>query len=152
MEEYIAPGGKFWKHVNKTDGCWNWTGARDRAGYGRLFVDNKSYRAHRVALLAAGLDATGAVVDHLCHNHSCVNPKHLRVATHQQNNEHRAGANKTSRTGYLGVTDRGDGRYRAVVWHARKRHDAGTYRSPEAAAEAARQLRMQLCTHNDKDR
>lgn len=41
-------GNRFWEKVEKTQGCWNWSGAKTD-GYGRVEVDSKMMRAHRYA-------------------------------------------------------------------------------------------------------
>ncbi len=77
---------RFWKKVEKSDGCWNWTGARTPIGYGDFGLNGKTVRAHRlmyhkyVAPIPENM-----VVDHMCRNASCVNPDHLRVITHVEN-------------------------------------------------------------------
>jgi hypothetical protein len=44
--------------------------------------------AHRVAvlLMTGALPGKGFDVDHLCRTTACVNPKHLEVVTHRENN------------------------------------------------------------------
>lgn len=38
---------RFWKNVNKTEICWNWTGLLNRNGYGRFYFQKKHCQAHR---------------------------------------------------------------------------------------------------------
>lgn len=63
---------------DKSGDCWTWTGNRDREGYGKLTVDGKTHRAHR---LAAGDVPAGHEVHHTCGDPSCVNPEHLECLT-----------------------------------------------------------------------
>lgn len=83
---------RFWAKVNK-DGplfrgapCWLWLGIRLPIGYGRMYKDNRRVRAHRIAYeLLIGPIPEGLELDHLCRNHSCVNPRHLEPVTHKEN-------------------------------------------------------------------
>ena len=63
-------------------GCWLWTGALDRGGYGRCGQD----KAHRVSYyLFKGDIPEGLDLDHLCRVRSCVNPDHLEPVTRSIN-------------------------------------------------------------------
>lgn len=72
--------------INPETGCWEWTKAIDAGGYGRQTVDRKSRMAHRVMLWVLNRDVPeGMVVDHLCRVRRCVNPEHLEVVSHYEN-------------------------------------------------------------------
>ena len=59
-------------------GCWQWTGAINRHGYGKLTVNAKTAQAHRVSYeLFRGAIPNGLSIDHLCRNRACANPAHM---------------------------------------------------------------------------
>ena len=94
----------------------------------------------------------GLVIDHLCHNHACVNPDHLRAVTHKQNGEHRNGP-AGAISGVLGVHwHKRIGKWQASVRHNGKLYHAGYFESIEEAGQAAAAKRNELYTHNDMDR
>jgi hypothetical protein len=75
------------------DGCWVWTGARQkRGGYGLVRigsrVDGSTHAAlvHRVVfeMLRSKVD-DGLELDHLCRVRACCNPDHLEPVTHAEN-------------------------------------------------------------------
>lgn len=81
---------RFWKKVQKSEGCWTWTGAKTSRGYGKLTMwYGEVYRhvsAHKVSYeLAKGSVPEGLCIDHLCCNTSCVNPDHLEAVTSGEN-------------------------------------------------------------------
>lgn len=84
---------KYWSRIDKQDGCWLWTGRRNKAGYGVVDMRGTSCLAHRLMLFWMGklhnpANATRsgvAPVMHSCDNPRCVNPRHLAVGSHRQN-------------------------------------------------------------------
>lgn len=77
----------FWRHVQKGDGCWEWTGTRRPDGYG-LFSAGPSgqIRAHRVAWeLTNGPIPDRLNVCHQCDNPPCVRPDHLYLGDQKRN-------------------------------------------------------------------
>ncbi len=65
----------FWAKVEKTDGCWIWTGKRHPKGYGLLSFAGKQSRAHRIAWeLTFGEIPHGLFVCHRCDNPTCGGP------------------------------------------------------------------------------
>lgn len=73
-------------HIEKTDSCWNWTGRVNRWGYGFYCLNHKTTFAHRTMWERANnKSAKGFVVMHMCDNPRCVNPAHLSIGTHRDN-------------------------------------------------------------------
>jgi HNH endonuclease len=69
---------RFWRRVQKTDGCWLWTGAITQNGHGQFGNDSVVVYAHRFAYEElVGEIAPGHVLHHKCLNGHCVNPEHL---------------------------------------------------------------------------
>ena len=72
---------RFWAKVDRTttpDGCWEWTAARDRDGYGAFKVDRRMWRAPRwIFTHLNGPMADDEVVRHTCDNPPCARPDHL---------------------------------------------------------------------------
>jgi hypothetical protein len=145
---------RFWAKVNKTEGCWNWTGCTFPGGYGSFSISRKNQAAHRVSYeMAFGPIPDGMEIDHTCHERGCVNPNHLRLATHKQNSENRAGARADNRTGIRGVHWHSQTRrYRATVYHNKRSFHGGSFLTAEEAEAAVIALRKELFTHNDLDR
>lgn len=75
----------FWLRVEKSDGCWNWTGKLVK-GYGSFRLKGVSGRANRVSwFLAHGNLPKELHVLHKCDNPKCVRPDHLFLGTHLDN-------------------------------------------------------------------
>lgn len=145
---------RFWEKVDfeDIDGCWLWTGALTK-GHGRFNVSGRSVPAHRVAwLLEHGEDAPGQL-DHECRVKHCVRPGHLRVATDQENQQNRAGAQANSKSGVRGVCwHRPTGKWIVQVGHEGRNNYGGLFVDKGEAERAAIALRNRLVTHNGADR
>ena len=88
MEQMVRSFRRFATKIEvQPNGCWNWTSALDRRGYGRFGVrSGLVVFAHRLAYQASEGDiAPGLVLDHLCRNPRCCNPDHLEPVTQRVN-------------------------------------------------------------------
>ena len=80
-------------------GCHLWLGKKSESGYGRITLNGKGLRVHRVMWEMTGHDLPdyvpgGKQIDHLCLDKSCCNPAHIELVTQRINMQRRA-ANKT---------------------------------------------------------
>lgn len=134
-------GARFWSKVTKgVEGCWVWAGGTNPGGYGIFVRRTPGTRlAHRIAYeWARGAIAPGISIDHACHNRACVNPAHLRLATHALNNQNLSGPRRGSRSGVRGVRWHA----KSKKWQARanlngRQHSLGHFDSIEDAEAAA---------------
>lgn len=78
---------RFWAKVEKTDGCWLWTGSTvPPSGYGKTYYEREYWLAHRLSYAASrGPIPEGLEVDHLCKVRLCVRPDHLEAVTAREN-------------------------------------------------------------------
>lgn len=68
------------------NGCVEFTGAHNGNGYHVVNIDKRRVPAHREFYkLLVGDIPPGLVIDHLCRNTSCVNPKHLEPVSIGEN-------------------------------------------------------------------
>jgi hypothetical protein len=79
---------RFFKMVQKTQTCWNWTGAVNPSGHAVIKIDRRNRGAHRVSYtIHIGDIPEDLMILHSCHNPKCVNPEHLRPGTAKDNAE-----------------------------------------------------------------
>ena len=80
------------KIVLGENGCWDYTGYIDKAGYGQISTyknknNNKRLTStHRIMYFAHNLDeGQSKVVRHKCNNKTCCNPNHLESGSYRDN-------------------------------------------------------------------
>ena len=80
---------RFWSQVDKSGDCWMWTGKTTVDDYGCFHATingQRAYKAHRASwMLRIGKVPRGRLVCHSCDEPLCVNPDHLWLGTHEQN-------------------------------------------------------------------
>lgn len=84
----ISAETRFWKNVEiiPFHECWEWVACKSGNGYGTISFQKKQWLAHRLSLFLHGVPLIeGLVIDHVCRNRGCVNPKHLRQVSHKTN-------------------------------------------------------------------
>lgn len=87
---------RFWSQVDRTGGCWLWTGARGSDGRGRVSYEGRLWLAHRLAYtLTNGVISESCILVQQCSVTNCVNPAHLVPSTFAEiNQRHRASAGR----------------------------------------------------------
>ena len=84
---------RLWAKVEKVPcGCWEWRGAKDRKGYGKIGVGSLKDGTRRIEITSRaawivtnGEIPNGLFVCHRCDNPSCCNPDHMFLGTCSDN-------------------------------------------------------------------
>ena len=144
VKELLRTPEERWKKWTEWQGeCLVWTGHKDSKGYGQINVNGRTIGAHRYAWLRThGEIPEGVFIDHKeCYNPACVNVRHLRESTVQQNNFNRSGG--YGKSGYRNVYWNDNGWIVRVTKNG-VRYNFGTYADIEEAAKVAEEKRKLL--------
>lgn len=74
------------KAIEDDNGCWNYDGYKSKGGYGVYWNGRTGNLVHRISYENfIGPIPNGLVIDHLCRNRACINPKHLEPVSQSIN-------------------------------------------------------------------
>lgn len=81
--------------IDPVTGCHCWTGPTSGngrgGGYPRMSLDGQTVAVHRVVFVTVhGFVPGKKQIDHICRNRLCVNPDHLEMVTHKENQKRRS--------------------------------------------------------------
>lgn len=116
-------------HIGTLAGTWT------RKGYLHIGLDNRIYRAHRLAWLYTHGRFPLGVIDHINGNPRDNRLVNLREVRHAENMQNQHRPRRGSNSGIIGVFQEGK-RWRARIGIAGKQYGLGTYDTPEQAREA----------------
>ncbi len=79
--------------------CWLWTlsdsGGGRGGGYPRMKLNDRTVAVHKVSFVNAhGYVPGNKQIDHKCRNRMCVNPDHLEMVSHRENQKRRDAARR----------------------------------------------------------
>ena len=90
---------RIWPRTNRTGECWEWQGARTKAGYGMIKLGPRlspNLYVHRLVFEAFnGSIPEGAYICHRCDNPRCCRPEHLFLGDARINNRDAASKGRT---------------------------------------------------------
>ena len=150
-------------HYNPDTGVFTWLQSRgsvragtvagctrtwDRHPSVPISINNKKYKAHRLAWLYVHGRWPFDQIDHIDGNPLNNRISNIRECSHSGNQQNRT-LNKNSSTGYMGVSyHKRDGKYQARIKVNNKKKHLGYFDTPEEAYQAYVEAKAKLHTFN----
>jgi len=127
------------ENITMYEGCWLWGGVVKGFGYGRMSIGSrtdgtrKQISTHRLSYLIYRGEIGDKCVLHKCDMPSCVNPAHLFLGTHGDNNRDREAK---GRGVYLsGAANKNSKHVQSEIDEIREKHSSGDYTYRRLAKE-----------------
>lgn len=142
---------RLYGHMHVAEnGCWEWTGARNRGGYGVIGRGRRSegtVLVHRLAWETwRGSIPEGISVCHHCDNRPCFNPDHLFLGTYADNNRDMAAKGRHYSRSRPGSVPRGEIHGSAKLTEADVRLIRAAYAAGESFESIAAHLPVSATT------
>lgn len=141
-------------HYDSQEGKFFWrnqpslktAGSLCSQGYWRIKIQQKNYKAHKIAWLLHYGEWPSQMIDHINGDRSDNRISNLRLATNCQNQMNRSLASRNNKSGmFLGVNyNKYAKAYAARLQYGGKRIHIGYFDSPEKAAEAYNAKKAEL--------
>jgi len=100
---------RIWPRTDRASNCWEWRGARTKAGYGVIKLGPRhspNLYVHRLVFEAFnGRIPDGAYICHRCDNPRCCRPEHLFLGDARINNQDAASKGRTKGPHLTGETN-----------------------------------------------
>lgn len=109
--------------------------SRNSDGYKQVCINKKFYKCHRLAWFFVN-GVWPDQIDHINGDRVDNRIENLRDVSGQTNSENQGFAHSNNKSGYLGVSSRGNGRYQADIRIEGKKKFIGSFSCPEEAHKA----------------
>lgn len=150
--EYNPDTGVFTWKISKQGIKKKQAGSGDGKGYIDIKINQKKYKAHRLAWLYMTGELPGKQIDHINHNRSDNRWGNLRLASHSENMRNQT-IPKNNNSGVIGVFfHKRDKKWIASINHKNRKINLGSFAKKHQAIAARKQAEIKHGYHENHGR